>query len=107
MTLAPCSAATRAARTPPDPPPITKRSTSCSAISHVVSALLHLGAHFTHDLLGKVIRPLAGHRHAFVRGFRFFGNDLLAEWRLIERQKLFQLCFGEMARIDARRIIQK
>src|SRR5437868_7088145 len=28
ITLAPCSAATRAARTPPEPPPITNRSTS-------------------------------------------------------------------------------
>ena len=33
MTLAPCRAAMRAARTPPEPPPMTKRSTSNSAIS--------------------------------------------------------------------------
>ena len=32
-TLAPCSAATRAARTPPEPPPITKRSKSKSALT--------------------------------------------------------------------------
>ena len=28
-TRAPCCAATRAARTPPEPPPMTNRSTSC------------------------------------------------------------------------------
>src|SRR5215471_7805077 len=97
----------RAARTPPDPPPITKRSTSCSAISHVVSALPHLGAHFTHDFLRKLIRPAPRHRHAFVGRFWFFGDDLLAERRLIERQKLLQLRFGEMARIDTGRVSHK
>src|SRR5436309_2732341 len=33
-TRAPCSAATRAARTPPEPPPITNRSTSKCVIVH-------------------------------------------------------------------------
>src|SRR5262249_41357502 len=107
MTFAPCSAAIRAARTPPDPPPITKRSTSLSAMSHIVSALLHLRAHFVDDLFGKFIRPFAGQIHAFVRRLWFFGDDLLAERRLVERQNLLQLRFGEMARVGAGCIVYK
>jgi hypothetical protein len=34
----------RAARTPPEPPPMTNRSTSKSDMLHIVSALLHFGA---------------------------------------------------------------
>src|SRR4029077_1179121 len=89
-TRAPCSAAMRAARTPPDPPPMTKRSTSWSAISEIVSALLHLGAHLGNDVLGKAVAPLAGVGHAFVDDFRFLDDHLSAERRLIEVQQVLQ-----------------
>src|SRR5690348_40786 len=107
MTLAPCSAAIRAARTPPDPPPMTKRSTSCSAMLNIVSALFHFRAHFIGDLLGKLIGPAAGHCHAFVHGLRLFVDGFLPEGRLIERQELLQLRFSEMACIDASGIIHE
>src|ERR1051326_6771941 len=46
---APFSAATRATRTPPDPPPITKRSTSCVMCSECTWG----AAHSHHPVLGE------------------------------------------------------
>src|SRR6478609_9394141 len=83
-TRAPWPAAIRAARTPPEPPPITNRSTSNSAIvtqpgsiltrflhanrhplrsktlwkSYLLAAFAHLGAEFAIDGFGKSLRPL-------------------------------------------------
>src|SRR5260370_33166563 len=96
MTLAPCSAAMRAARTPPDPPPMTKRSTSRSAMLQIVSALFHLGAHFVDDVLRKIVGPGASHGHALVQCRRLLFNDLLAKRRLIEAQQLFQFRVGRV-----------
>src|ERR1700710_1461810 len=68
VTRAPWPAAIRAARTPPEPPPMTNRSTSNSAISapieirlpwsNLLAALAHLGAELAVDHFGKTIRPL-------------------------------------------------
>src|SRR5260370_14553880 len=107
MTLAPCSAAMRAARTPPDPPPMTKRSTSCSAMLQIVSALFHLGAHFVDDVLGKIVRPGAGHGHALLHGLWFLVNNFLAKRRLIETQELLQFRLGKVSGIDPRGAVQK
>src|SRR6201998_1099539 len=94
ISRAPYSAAMRAARTPPEPPPITKRSTSWSAILritlHIVSALFHLGAHTGHDFFGEVVRPLAGIGHALVKHYRLLGQLLLTERRLVEGQQILQ-----------------
>src|SRR6266702_3649926 len=107
MTLAPCSAAMRAARTPPDPPPMTKRSTSCSAMLQIVPALFHLGAHFIDDVLGKIVGPGASHGHALVQRPRLLVNDLLAKRRLVETQELFQFRLGKVRGIDPRGAVQK
>src|SRR3954466_15492391 len=76
MTFAPWLAAMRAARTPPEPPPITNRSTSNSAISPPtlllplqasdrLVALAHLGAELRGHGVGELRSPLVhgGHAH--------------------------------------------
>src|SRR6476659_7788045 len=89
ITRAPWPAAIRAARTPPEPPPITNRSTSNSAISvpdrslfltrflhanrhplrlktrsDFLAALAHLGAEFAVDRFGETRCPLIHIGHA-------------------------------------------
>src|SRR5215813_6968379 len=85
VTRAPCPAAIRAARTPPEPPPMTNRSTSNSAMSltwrpfpkfaggarpvttvrsDLLAALAHLGTELSVDDLGEVLRPLIHIGHA-------------------------------------------
>src|SRR3981189_2064196 len=74
MTLAPGPAAMRAARTPPEPPPMTNRSTSNSAISHLdldrrqssdlLAPLTHFGAEFAVDELREVLSPAVHIGHA-------------------------------------------
>src|SRR5207237_9990586 len=77
ITRAPWPAAIRAARTPPEPPPMTNRSTSNSAIStppeivssgseirspkfplNFLAALAHLGAELGVHRFGEGLRPL-------------------------------------------------
>src|ERR1700692_185076 len=107
ITRAPCSAAMRAARTPPEPPPMTKRSTSRSAMLHIVSALLHLGAHLGHDILGKIVRPSAGKDHALIEYFRLLDESLFAERRLIIRQQILQFLLGKMGGVNAGALIHQ
>src|ERR1700733_11952922 len=107
ITRAPCCAAIRAARTPPDPPPMTKRSTSKSDMLHIVPALLHLGAHPGHDVDGKIVAPASRIGHAFVERLRLLDEHLLAERRLIEGQKALQFGFSEMAGVEARRRVHE
>src|SRR5256885_12121753 len=110
MTLAPWLAAMRAARTPPDPPPMTKRSTSNSAISPLsrdrrsdrLVALLHLVAKFLIDLFGKPLRPLLHPGHAELNGARFVRKQLLAERRLVEGDEILELLLGELGGVDLR-----
>src|SRR5216684_2314772 len=91
MTRAPWPAAIRAARTPPEPPPMTNRSTSNSAMSHparilcltrflhanrpplrsktlwksdFLAALAHLRAELRVDRFSKLLRPLVHIGHA-------------------------------------------
>src|ERR1700683_2997699 len=100
ITRAPCCAAMRAARTPPEPPPMTNRSTSKSDMLHIVSALLHFGAHAVHDVHRQIIRPCGGAAHRVFDSLRLLEHHLLANRRLVERQNLFQLGLGEMAGIS-------
>src|ERR1700684_2918754 len=94
MTRAPCWAAMRAARTPPDPPPITKRSTSYSAMLDVMPALLHFIAHFCDDFVRELVAPVSSVGHAFLERFRLLDDELAADWRLIEGQNFLQFRFG-------------
>src|SRR6202035_3216002 len=102
MTRAPCCAAMRAARTPPEPPPMTNRSTSKSDMLHIVSALLHFGAHAVHDIDRQIVRPRGGATHRVFDSLRLFDDHLLADRRLVERQNLLQLGLGEMGGIGTR-----
>src|SRR5512138_3430209 len=102
----------RAARTPPEPPPMTNRSTSNSAMvrvpiwsSDILTALLHLGAELAVDGFGKLLRPLVHIGHAELDGARFAGEQLLPERGLVKGDEIFQLLLGELVGIDLRHAV--
>ena len=111
MTRAPWPAAMRAARTPPDPPPMTNRSTSKSAmsdfdrLSDFLATLAHLGAERTIDGLGELLRPLIHVCHAGPIALGSCVNQLLAQRRLVEGDEVLQLLLGELAGIDLRHAV--
>src|SRR5690242_18593206 len=100
ITCAPWLAATRAARTPPDPAPITNRSTSRSAIvcsstgppawnapvrrSQIVTSFLEFNAHLGNHLFGQLVGPVLGEFHAAIDNPRLLRKHLLADRRGIE-----------------------
>src|SRR5215470_11124430 len=96
ITRAPYPAAMRAARTPPEPAPITNRSTSKSLIagspsvarSERVSALSHLGAQALQRLFVQLHRPILRRRHGLFDEVRLFGLQLLAERRFVEGERI-------------------
>src|SRR6266478_3016915 len=129
MTRAPWPAAMRAARTPPEPPPMTNRSTSNSAMvtlpgfyfltrflhanrhplrsktlwkSYLLAALAHLGAEFTVDGFGKNLRPLVHKGHAELNCPRLGGEQFLPQRRFVERDQVLQFLLGELVGIDRR-----
>src|SRR5581483_10260041 len=99
ITLAPCSAATRAARTPPEPAPITNKSTSslipspgASAVRlEIVALLLHLRAHAVHHLFGELIGPLLDPAEAVVENPGFLLDDLPSERGAVEGERVLEL----------------
>src|SRR5215213_9565982 len=124
ITLAPWPAAIRAARTPPEPPPITNRSTSNSAmassewrmangksncdalsiryslfaislLSDLLAALAHLGAEFAVDDFGELLRPIVHIGEAEIDGRGFGGQKLLAQGRLVEGGEVPQFLLGK------------
>src|SRR5262249_28097490 len=108
----------RAARTPPEPAPITNRSVSKSLIgysklgrsskpgrSEVVALLLHLGAKAVHHLLGDARAPLLLHEgEGRVEHLRLLHQHLLPERRLEEGHELFELSIAEARRVLPRRL---
>src|SRR6266849_9415595 len=129
MTRAPWPAAIRAARTPPEPPPMTNRSTSNSAMvtlpgfyfltrflranrypirsktlwkSYLLAAFAHLGAEFAIDGFGKDLRPLIHIGHAELNCPWLGGEQFLAERRFVERDQVLQFLFGKLVGIDLR-----
>src|ERR1700733_6623066 len=105
MAPAPCGGAMRAAPTPPEPPPMTNRSTSKSDMLHIVSALLHFGAHAVHHVDRQIVSPFGGAVHRVFDGLRLLDDHLLADRRLVERQNLLQLGLGKMGGIGARGVV--
>src|SRR5436305_2427151 len=103
----------RAARTPPDPAPMTKRSTSRSAISatryalNIMPALSHLGAHLADHLLGELVRPARHGTHALVRNPGLLRQQLMAERGFVEGERILELLLGEPAGVAARGFGQK
>src|SRR5262245_41852552 len=110
MTRAPWPAAMRAARTPPEPPPMTNRSTSNSVISHLdlvfrqssdlLAPLAHFGAELAVDDLREVLRPAVHIGHAELDCPRLARQQLLAERRLVEGDEVGQLLLGELVAVD-------
>src|SRR6266849_618579 len=94
ITRAPKPAAIRAARTPPEPPPMTNRSTSNSAISHLdldrrqssdlLAPLTHFGAEFAVDEFREVLSPAVHIGHAERDCPGLARKQLLAERGLVE-----------------------
>src|SRR4051812_4057523 len=103
----------RAARTPPEPAPMTKRSTS-SDISIgpdqqsgegseiVVTPLPHLRAHLAHQILGVFLDPSLGALADRLAGLRLAVDDPLAERRLEEFKHVLEVLLGINAGIAAR-----
>src|SRR3954469_9247331 len=100
----------RAARTPPDPAPMTNRSTSCGIplprlapatdrSELVVALLLHLCAHFSDHVRGVVVDPPLGTLGGFLAVLLFSLDDLLTERRFVEFEHLLQVLLGVHARI--------
>src|SRR5258706_7146176 len=112
MTRAPWPAAIRAARTPPEPPPMTNRSTSNSAIqaplkagvcgSYLLAAFAHLGPEFAIDDFAKLLCPLVHKGHAELNCPRLGGEQFLPQWRFVERDQVFQFLLGELVGVDRR-----
>src|SRR4051812_33559998 len=98
----------RAARTPPEPPPMTNRSTSKSAISapaaparsDVLAALFHLGPELFVDGLGEHLCPLVHVGHAELDRARLNGEQFRAERGLVEGDEVLQLLLGELVGVD-------
>src|SRR5215475_11057660 len=113
ITLAPWPAAIRAARTPPEPAPITNRSTSgipivCSVLSlDLFSSFPHLGAELGDDLVHELVRPLVDVAGALIEDQRLLRDDLAADRRLVECQHVLELLLGELRRIKARAIVEQ
>src|SRR3954454_21068292 len=105
----------RAARTPPEPPPITKRSTSYSAMaapplfrqppSDRLVALLHLVAEFLVHGARKLQRPLVHIAHAKLDRPRLGHQQLLSQRGLVEGHEILQLLLGEFVGIDLRHAV--
>src|SRR5215475_2047181 len=112
MTRAPWPAAIRAARTPPEPPPMTNRSTSNSAIFHLdpiwkqsldlLAPLAHFGAELAVHGLGKVLGPLVHIGHAELNRPGFAGEQFRAQRRLVEGDEVDQFLLGELVAVDLR-----
>src|SRR4051812_37670728 len=97
----------RAARTPPDPAPITKRSTSRSAIHLIqsapriaprlnfVAAFFHFGAHLVDDLCREFLCPTRRRSHALVRDQGLLKKQLVAERRFIKGECVLELLLRE------------
>src|SRR5476651_1630015 len=102
----------RAARTPPEPPPITNRSVSKSLIaerrgrvagSEVVALFLHLGAEAIHHLLAEPRRELLLNKaERFFEHLRLGSEHFLANRRFEECHQVLQLRLAEASRIAVR-----
>src|SRR5947209_2368089 len=110
----------RAARTPPEPPPITNRSTSSAiaALSVVLvfarrpnfsgdrlAALLHLLAELAVHFVTESLAPVLHVLQAGVDRLRLLGLHLLADGRLVEREHVLEFLLGESCGVDARHLI--
>src|SRR3954470_19987219 len=102
----------RAARTPPEPPPITNRSTSNSAISSstcsvvdqldLLAALAHLGAELRGHGVGEIRGPLVHGGHAHLDRLGLGRKQLLADRRLVEGDEIRDLLIGKLVAVDLR-----
>src|SRR5262249_47172565 len=103
----------RAARTPPEPAPITNKSTSGIPIVFLVSSLdlfsspSHLGAELGNDLVCELVRPLVHIARALIEDHRLLRDDFAADRRLVERQYVLELLLGELRGVKAGAIVDE
>src|SRR5665647_1808587 len=113
----------RAARTPPEPAPMTNKSTSLSAIARYrpvmktaawrlnkrgskrMPSFLQLFAHLRNHFVGQGVRPILRESQAGVGNFRLFGEHFFAQRRFIEREQVLEFLLGKTRRIEARYLI--
>src|SRR3974390_2879394 len=118
MTRAPECDATRAAQTPPEPAPITKRCACWSAIGRFCllagragprpavwrllcnPSLLQLFAHFADNFVRKLICPFLREAHTGIGDLRLFIQQLLASRRVVECNDRLQLLISESSRVE-------
>src|SRR4051794_28103441 len=106
----------RAARTPPEPPPMTNRSVSKSLIARrvlplgpleIVPLLLHLGAEAVHHFFRDTRTPLLHETESRIEHLRLLHQHLLPERRLEERHQLLQLGVAEARSVLPRRLVHQ
>src|SRR5258708_6517092 len=99
----------RAARTPPEPAPMTNRSTSSDIPAPIVAlrrelelgvaAFFHFRAHFRHHGLGIFVDPDLRTLGRCLAGLRLLLNHLLAERRLVEGDHILEVLLAERSGI--------
>src|SRR5437868_4362076 len=103
----------RAARTPPEPAPITNRSTSGIPIVwldlglDLFSSPSHLGAELGDNFVRELVRPLVDVAGALIEDHRLLADDLAADRRLVERQHILELLLGEPRGIKAGAVVEQ
>src|SRR3954468_19027120 len=103
----------RAARTPPEPAPITNRSTSGIPRVRLLlsldlfSSLPHLSAELGDDFIRELVSPLVDVASALIEDRRLLRDDLAADRRLVERQHVFELLLGEPRGVKARAVVEQ
>src|ERR1700730_9906160 len=109
----------RAARTPPEPAPMTKRSTSWSAISCYrpifpkpvgrrsnrhwskgVAFFLQFLAHLCHHLVGERVRPILREFQTVIDDLWLLDDQLFSGRRFVECEQFLELLFGKVNRIN-------
>src|SRR6266702_6047055 len=73
----------------------------------IMPALLHLGAYPGKDVLREPVRPLLHAGHALVEHPRLLGDQLLAERRLVEGERVLELGLGEPLSIETGHVVEQ
>ena len=75
------------------------------AVSDLLAALAHLGAEFTVDGFGEILRPAVHVGHAELNGAGLARQQLLAERRLVEGDEVLQFLLGKLVGVDVRHAV--
>src|SRR3954471_18096064 len=103
----------RAARTPPEPAPITNRSTSGIPIVwldlglNFFSSPSHLAAELGDDFVRELVRPLVDVAGALIEDHRLLRDDLAADRRLVKCQHILELLLCELGGVKAGTVVEQ